>query len=207
MSDTKIIPLRKSNEEIRQTILTNVVRMIVYRGWLSRAKEEETIHHLVTHYSDTLVYAVKLDATDDKYMIKFTGLKVTAINNAFGLKDFLNANKNRTNLVIVKKINDKVKNQILSHYPKTELFTEDDLMIDRSKHVMMFPHERIVDGLDNDAVQKFINDYCLPNKKKLPQMNHNDMAARYLNLRRGDICRILRPSETSGYSAFYRIVV
>ena len=202
----ELISQQKSTEDIRRTILTNVVKMLTYRGWINRDIEAEVIQKLVEKYSDTLVYSVDLNS-GDKYMIKFTGQKVTTVNNVYGLKDFLHTNKNHSNIVIAKSINDRVLNQINMQYHKTEVFTEDELMIDLSSSVYFPKHEKVIDAESEDDLNRFIEMYNLSSRKKLPMMLRNDPGARYLNLKRGDIVRVLRPSETAGIVPFYRVIV
>ena len=180
--------------------------MVAYRGWISKDTVPSVAKKLIETHSDTLVYGLKLDSGLN-YRIKFTGQKVTALNNVYGLKDFLTANKNTPNIVVAKDIQEKIKGQILHLYPNTELFTEDEMMIDLSSHALFFPHEKVVSGTDEKAMSKFLDSYNLSSKKKLPIIHRNDISARYLNLKRDDIVRILRPSETAGMVPFYRITV
>jgi DNA-directed RNA polymerase subunit H (RpoH/RPB5) len=202
----KLVPLEKSAEEIRQTILTNIVKMLIYREWIDKQNEQNEINNLINHQSDNLTYGVKL-ISGDIYSIKFTGQKVTTVNNTYGLKDFLHANKDKSNLIIVKDINKKARESINRHHPKTEVFTEDELMLDLSSHVLFHPHSKLIDRNDEEKTKEFLEAYSLSSKRKLPKIAEDDISARYLNLKRGDICKILRPSETSGYVPFYRLVV
>lgn len=43
--------------------------------------------------------------------------------------------------------------------------------------------------------------------QNLPQINKKDPAIRHLNVRLGDIVKIVRQSPTAGVSVFYRVVV
>ena len=44
-------------------------------------------------------------------------------------------------------------------------------------------------------------------KRNIPKLFVTDPMARYYNLKKGDIVRVIQPSETTGYAARYRIVV
>ena len=50
------------------------------------------------------------------------------------------------------------------------------------------------------------NSYKLK-KVEMPKMFSTDPVARYYNLKENDIIRIIRPSITSGYTVFYRIII
>ena len=202
----KLIPLEKTPEEVRQTILTNVVRMLTYRNWINPQAAAAEIKKLIGQYSDNLAYTIKLK-NNKSYHIKFTGQKVTTVNNTFGLKDFLYNNKADSSLVIVKDISKKALEHVHRHYPTSEVFSEDELMLDLSTHVLFHPHEKILDRRDEANIKKFVDDYSLSTKRKIPKMLEEDISSRYLNMKRGDICRILRPSETSGYVPCYRLVI
>ena len=75
-------------------------------------------------------------------------------------------------------------------------------MINLVEHDLVPQHEILS---QSDAV-KVLNKYnCI--KRNLPRIISIDPVAKYYNMKPGDICRIIRPSKTSGFVPFYRLVI
>ncbi len=124
------------------------------------------------------------------------------MNKATGISDFLNSYKNNPKLVVVNSINKKAKQYISINYPKTEIFTEVELMVNLVDYVLVPKHE----VLSKDEIDKFYKEFNCK-KRNMPKMLTGDAVARYYNVKPGDIVRILRPSTTSGEAPAYRLVV
>ena len=110
---SNLVVLQKTPIEIRQTILTNVVKMIAYRGWIPSSNIDEKSQALIKMQPDDLIYKTKIDSGD--FHIKFTGQKVTTINNTYGLKDFLFGHKDARVLIVSKRsVRRRVINSVAS---------------------------------------------------------------------------------------------
>ena len=70
------------------------------------------------------------------------------------------------------------------------------------EHIYVPSHEI----LSNEESQQIIETYNT-RKRDMPKMLTNDPIARYYNMQPGQICRIIRPSETSGFVSYYRLVI
>lgn len=68
------------------------------------------------------------------------------------------------------------------------------------QHVLVPKHER-VNETDFTALKEY---YALQNKHDLPIISHKDPVALFIGLRPGDVCRVIRNSETAGESYTYR---
>ena len=68
------------------------------------------------------------------------------------------------------------------------------------KHVLVPKHEKI----SEDEVKNVLSMYLIKHKSQLPIISRNDVIARWLGLRHGDIVRITRYNETSGTYYYYR---
>ena len=135
-------------------------------------------------------------------LIKYISQKVTSVGKNSDIADFLNKNIDEYKILVVSDISKKAKQYILSTYKNTEVFMEQNMMINLIEHELV-PEHRI---LSSEEAEEFLEKYNCK-KRNLPRMLLSDPVAEYYNAKIGDIFRIIRPNEASGYAPAYRIVV
>ena len=82
-----------------------------------------------------------------------------------------------------------------------ELFEDVELLVDITRHAFVPQHIL----LSEDEKRELLQRYKL-RESQLPRMQQLDPVARYLGLSKGQVVKIIRPSETAGRYVTYRLV-
>lgn len=199
-----LTPIEYSQEECTKIILTNVLKMISERGLIDKSKLESHINTLTSKYEEE-THVIPLDKEYDKYneinIIMFNQ-KISAATHSSEIGDYLYKNANKYKIIIADSIASRARQTIQNSFQNIEVFTRDELMFNLIDHVYVPKHEL----LSNEEAEKVINEYGAQ-KKMLPRIFASDPVARYYNAKVGQVFRIIRPSELSGYSNYYRLVI
>ena len=83
-----------------------------------------------------------------------------------------------------------------------ELFNIKRLLINITKHVYVPRHIKINSIKE---IRELVHNLCIDSKYKLPIISHTDPVARYYNLKRGNVVKIIRDSPSYGKYCSYRV--
>lgn len=215
-----LLPINKDAETRRKIVLTNVMKMLEYRKWISSDNLNKNINSVINTTTDEDIYKIKLDvnlndvefyndngeknnAFDGKtLMIKLIHQKVTGINKSPTVVEFLTNYKNMHKVIIIDDMPTTKVLQQLSATQYTEAFFETFFLINLMEHICS-PKYHVMSASEQT---EFLREYQTT-KNKLCKIFDSDQAAKYLYLKKGQIVRIERPSEISGMSIGYRVVV
>jgi DNA-directed RNA polymerase subunit H (RpoH/RPB5) len=82
-----------------------------------------------------------------------------------------------------------------------QIFEIKDLQFNISKHNLVPKHELIQDQTE---VENLVKEYSLKSRFQFPIILKTDPMAKYLNLKNGDVIRVIRVSPTAGEYVEYR---
>jgi DNA-directed RNA polymerase subunit H (RpoH/RPB5) len=209
----QLIPVRKDPEMIRVEILSNLIKMFLERGYISRDNIKTNINKIKKPES-TDTYIINLDkpikpegTNVDKNFngktlaVRIVHQKITGITKIPVIKEFLDNFPLQHKVFIFTSISDKAKSTLMN-VPNTEVFVESFLMINLVEHIDSPRYE----VLSEEEIQELQQSYMLQ-KKEIPKILSSDPVVSYFNLKRGQVIRVIRSSEQSGFAVAYRIVI
>ena len=220
-----LLPVKKDADTIRKTILTNVVKMLNKRGWISNDNLNNEIKQITEAQNDNHIYKINLDidlatfptyypveeGEDRKFekefvgkivMVKLLPQKITSVSKSPIILEFFNDYKRNHKILIVDSMSDKSKQQIVNSAKYVEVFTEPTLMLDLLELTCSPKYE----VLKPSEVIEFLESYHLT-RKQMKKIYDSDPASNYLFLKKKQIIRITRDSELTGNAIDYRLVV
>ncbi len=150
---------------------------------------------------DDLTFTCSKPGNHSKLMVIFAKEDSIGIKPIVSLMEKMTTDKIRHCLLIYPKtVTAPAKKHILKSKLWIELFSENELVLNISKHQSM-PVHSLLTGQEKAQLLQQTN----IKETQLPHILPTDAMAKYLGARRGDVLRIVRNSETAGKCIMYRL--
>lgn len=198
----QLIPIEINQEKRRQMVLTNIIKMITERKLLSYNDLENNIKEILKEHKEDEIYNIKTNTGEIYMIVLLLNQKITSVTKHSVIGDYIHKDKNIHKIIVVDDINARPRQMVQSSFPKIEIFLEKELMFNIIDCIYVPKHE----VLSKEEADSLLEEYTTK-KSQLPYILLDDPVSRYYNMQPGQICRITRPSETTGYTHYYRIVV
>ena len=171
-------------------IYTNVLKMLMYRNLLT----ENDIKKIVSNkkFKDN---ELKVDTEKGIYTIFILDEDIQSINKSINVLNILKKDDNK--IIVCKKFEKKTLEQ-LSDYKNVEIFTINFVLLNILEHTLQ-PRFEFIDKKDLESLNI--------KKSQFPKMESTDPVARCLNLKQGDIIKVIEKNESSIYNINYNIII
>jgi len=198
------------------TIIQNLKEMLSARGEdITEFDEKEKTISRDKFYNDLSIIEFYTDQS--VIIFAFKGLRKNIIGelkeNEENMDEFVKNHGNKTNVILIFN-NDIITTPnvtLLTKYDKImqkkkgmmQYFQINQLLFNPTKHKLVPEHRKLSTTEINEIMEK----YLIKNKLQMPIIMHNDVIAKWIGLKQGDIVEIKRYNENSGLSYYYRYCI
>lgn len=202
-----IQPIEYNREGQKKFVFMNVIKMLAERGIVSKNNIDKIVSDFtVNHFNDDS-YIIKVEdpnkGDSDEYKIHLLiDQKILSGTKTSPIGDYIYKNMTAHKIIVVGDITQRAQQSIQTNFPLVEIFLKKEMMINLVDHIYVPKHIL----LSYEESEKMMNDYDVQ-KKDIPRILLSDPVSRYYWAKIGQIFRIIRPSEMTGSSVYYRIVV
>ncbi|EAN32265.1 DNA-directed RNA polymerases II and IV subunit 5A [Theileria parva strain Muguga] len=188
--------------------------MLEDRGYFIPVQEKlETFAEFKARYemhekvrSKMLLVASQRTASENKLLVYFADeKKKTGVKPIRELTERMEDHDiHRAILVTQNVLTPFAKDAIMEAYPKNiiENFMETELLVNITKHELVPKHIPLTMEEKQNLLQKY-----KVKESQIPRIQSADPVARYFGLSKGQVVKIIRPSETAGRYVTFRLVV
>lgn len=133
--------------------------------------------------------------------------------NEENINEFTEKYNNKLNVILIFN-NDTLSTPLITQLNKfdkllqkkkgmLQFFQINQLLFNPLKHKLVPPHRK----LSNDESNEILEKYRIKSKLLMPMIMHDDVIAKWLGLKQGEIVEIIRYNENSGKSYYYRCCI
>lgn len=142
----------------------------------------------------------ELNIYDDIVIINISSDKL-GIQQVKIIQSYLDEYKKNTNIIIYKDTLTTFAKSALDEINDIELFSYNELSYNVTHHIFV-PKHILLSQIEKHQVLKQYK----ANEKKFPVISKLDPVSRYFNAKEGQMFKIIRKSNTTGESIYYRVV-
>ena len=170
---------------------------ITYQEWLEKNNNKATLNG---------IYYKKSDSNSDEVIrlyFEYSGeSKITAKEISIFFSKMKDAKADSGIIVISGQLTSQAKQKMIdiNYELQVECFNISELMVNITEHSLVPKHIL----LTKDEKGLLLKRYKIK-ENQLPKILNTDPVAKYLGLKRGDVVKIIRDSETAGQYVTYRI--
>ena len=182
--------------EDRGYIIEENYSQISYQDWLLKNNNKSTLNGIF--YKKVGENIVRL------YFEYLEGLKLIANDIGSFFSKMKDAKADSGIIVISGILSSQAKQKLadINIELQVECFNISELMVNITEHAYVPKHILLTEEEKKELMKRY-----RIKESQLPKILHNDPVAKYLGLKRGDVVKIIRSSETAGKYVNYRITV
>jgi DNA-directed RNA polymerase subunit H (RpoH/RPB5) len=193
--------LIKSPDDLKYTVLQNIVHMLVDRKFLDKKNENQMIEQIKKKInSDDVSFTSDFD---DPYLIHVKFLTEQNVGKKQNLVKMLKYNDKKNHYILIL-IDEKVS-KFLKEFKRIsniEIFDYEEFYFNVTSHELVPKHIL----LNDDEVHDILMAYNIK-KDQLPKIFNTDRIVRHYNMKIGSICKIEQISPISGKMIAYRQII
>lgn len=198
------------------TIIHNLKEMLSDRGDdITEFSEKEKKISRDKFYND--LDFIEFYTDQSVIIFAFKGLRKNIISelkeNEENMDEFIKNHGNKMNIILIFN-NDIITTPnitLLTKYDKImqkkkgmlQYFQINHLLFNPTKHEIVPNHRK----LNEEETKKIMEKYLIKSKLQIPVIMHNDVIAKWLGLKQGELVEITRYNENSGVSYYYRCCI
>jgi DNA-directed RNA polymerase subunit H (RpoH/RPB5) len=206
MAESIIINFEYNELEKIEIIVSNILKMLIERKLILNDNYKTHKNQIISKIKNTNFYNIELDNPDKDnkkiYLIQFINENIINISKGSQIYNNINKNLDIHKIIIVNSISNRQLMSIINLFQNIEVFTKTELMCNLIDHIYIPKHYL----LNAKEKEKFYEEYNITNTE-IPKCFTMDPVAKYYNAKSGDIFRIIRASELTGESIYYRLVI
>ena len=181
-----------------------------FEEWKEDLQKKEEMNGIYYKINEDKKYQNNIDQNDNeqkrltkRLYYKYISQKINADTIKLFLNDIKNSQAASGLIIMDGKISQQAKQKIqeISKEFPIEVFTTNELVVNITEHELVPEHKL----LSEEDKKILLERYRIRDQNQLPKILLTDPVARYLGLKRGDVVKIIRESETAGKYITYRI--